>query len=582
MSAGEFSILKNMDAFLLGMAMQASRVTKKENDLRSEVKKTAETLDEKFRDVYDSLIPNIHILDADYTAKLIIEDIVKNPENYFSKVLEEEDGFTYEKPISSENKAFAISAAKAFMTESVSATLKKKIREAISNYHSGLPTSKSGNPIEDLNSAMMHSYSEIQDILSNSNISDDVKQLQVARLGSLFKKNIDSIFSKSFILKATLPGIDDKTFRYIFFSKKFSTLSTTINKKISASVIKALGQSLNVGFRFRVDDSAQIGKAIHFAHTGIKSGTTILLNSPAYSKLIFNVANAPATNTRSPFSSALRASDHFKLKTGHTKVALSVDKNAFSGLFVLMQLGVTITTDHSATLNLLMSKRESELASGKYDNIKEATKATRDLLKNRRNAEMLISMIAENPLFGTSSPSMIKIIELGLIESLSGKKPSRKKYHKNKTKDIVSKYYQPSTPKPIEKANVSVTKKSTATINKTATLSIIADSLTSLQTLLDANLIQQVKQNMGDGSRRDILNLRSGRFAESVKIERLSQSREGMITAFYSYMKNPYATFSRGGQQERPYTRDPKLLISKSIREIASQQVANRLRAVNV
>jgi hypothetical protein len=87
---------------------------------------------------------------------------------------------------------------------------------------------------------------------------------------------------------------------------------------------------------------------------------------------------------------------------------------------------------------------------------------------------------------------------------------------------------------------------------------------------------------MGDGSRRDILNLRSGRFAESVKVERLSQSREGMITAFYSYMKNPYATFSRGGQQERPYTRDPKLLIAKSIREIASQQVANRLRAVNV
>ena len=107
-------------------------------------------------------------------------------------------------------------------------------------------------------------------------------------------------------------------------------------------------------------------------------------------------------------------------------------------------------------------------------------------------------------------------------------------------------------------------------------------SLTSLQTLLDANLIQQVKQNMGDGSRRDILNLRSGRFAESVKVERLSQSREGMITAFYSYMKNPYATFSRGGHQERPYTRDPKLLIAKSIREIASQQVANRLRAVNV
>jgi hypothetical protein len=87
---------------------------------------------------------------------------------------------------------------------------------------------------------------------------------------------------------------------------------------------------------------------------------------------------------------------------------------------------------------------------------------------------------------------------------------------------------------------------------------------------------------MGSGNSRSVLNLRTGRFAESVKVERLSESRAGMITAFYSYMKNPYATFSDGGQQQSPRSRDPKLLISKSIREIAAQQVGNRLRAVNI
>jgi hypothetical protein len=87
---------------------------------------------------------------------------------------------------------------------------------------------------------------------------------------------------------------------------------------------------------------------------------------------------------------------------------------------------------------------------------------------------------------------------------------------------------------------------------------------------------------MGTGNRRDVLNYQTGRFANSVKVERLSESREGMITAFYSYMKNPYATFSKGGRQERPLTRDPKLLIAKSIREIAQTAVANRMRAVNV
>jgi len=65
-------------------------------------------------------------------------------------------------------------------------------------------------------------------------------------------------------------------------------------------------------------------------------------------------------------------------------------------------------------------------------------------------------------------------------------------------------------------------------------------------------------------------------------VERLSESRQGMITAFYSYMKNPYATFSAGGRQQTPKSRDPKLLIAGSIRDIAAAHVGNRLRAVNI
>jgi len=107
-------------------------------------------------------------------------------------------------------------------------------------------------------------------------------------------------------------------------------------------------------------------------------------------------------------------------------------------------------------------------------------------------------------------------------------------------------------------------------------------NLPMLMMQINSNLHDQIKANMGAGNRKDVLNYRSGRFAESAKVERLSESRQGMITAFYSYMKNPYATFSRGGRQDRPYTRDPKLLISKSIRELAGAQVANRMRAVLV
>jgi hypothetical protein len=58
--------------------------------------------------------------------------------------------------------------------------------------------------------------------------------------------------------------------------------------------------------------------------------------------------------------------------------------------------------------------------------------------------------------------------------------------------------------------------------------------------------------------------------------------RQGMITAYYNYMKNPYATFSEGGKQSKPTSRDPKLLIAKSIREVVAEKVAARLRAVVV
>jgi hypothetical protein len=110
----------------------------------------------------------------------------------------------------------------------------------------------------------------------------------------------------------------------------------------------------------------------------------------------------------------------------------------------------------------------------------------------------------------------------------------------------------------------------------------LESSLINLKNLLDSNLVQTVKQNMGAGNRRDVLNLRSGRFAESVRVERLTQGRSGMVTAYYNYMRNPYGTFSQGGRQERPRSRDPKLLISKSIREVAAQAKITRLRAVLV
>lgn len=210
------------------------------------------------------------------------------------------------------------------------------------------------------------------------------------------------------------------------------------------------------------------------------------------------------------------------------------------------------------------------------------------------SAADLVDIVNKSPalgealLQGEGSPSFKNLIVDNIVNTLLGK-PLNKKTYVQKPKLVSKKVNKITKPKSnaskIAKAKALRAKvkavkpdpKSVQVIPESAEL-----SLTALQNLLDANLAQTIKQNMGDGTRRDILNLRSGRFAESVKVERLSESRAGMITAFYTYMRNPYATFSQGGLQSRPATRDPKLLISKSIREIAQQLVGNRLRSVNI
>jgi hypothetical protein len=78
---------------------------------------------------------------------------------------------------------------------------------------------------------------------------------------------------------------------------------------------------------------------------------------------------------------------------------------------------------------------------------------------------------------------------------------------------------------------------------------------------------------MGEGG--SLVN-RTGRFAESVTITNVTQTRQGSLTAFYNYMKYPYQTFERGFKQGST-RRDPRLLIHKSIREIAQKLVHRKL-----
>ena len=95
----------------------------------------------------------------------------------------------------------------------------------------------------------------------------------------------------------------------------------------------------------------------------------------------------------------------------------------------------------------------------------------------------------------------------------------------------------------------------------------------NIQAILDAKIKETVADNMGKGG---ALVYRTGRFASSVGVEKVMQSRQGTLTAFYTYMKAPYQTFERGFKQGS-LRRDPRKLISASIREIARETLSHKL-----
>ena len=89
--------------------------------------------------------------------------------------------------------------------------------------------------------------------------------------------------------------------------------------------------------------------------------------------------------------------------------------------------------------------------------------------------------------------------------------------------------------------------------------------------VFNAQLQDVVRKNMGPPR----LENRTGRFASSVRVTEIQQTKRGFPSIGYTYQKDPYQTFEKGfkrGSQER----DPRSLIDFSIREIATQFAMGR------
>jgi hypothetical protein len=362
----------------------------------------------------------------------------------------------------------------------------------------------------------------------------------------------------------------------VFISSNFKKAREEI---VNANAAEAL-VPIFASFGINAKPSFGVGKFTAAGHTGVISGRgtalqqVVGINSPLIQQTLY-WAN---TQAKAPPVSL----DPFVLETDHLNLSLDIKEGAIGTAKDLLYLNFSFVISQEASWNSSIGTSQEVPAMDRI--VEKAWAVKRESLGAffKTYIQKYVPDIVEK---AHASPPLNQRVFNYLVDSIKGTNkniagkviPTIKDSARKTTK--ASKAPASKNAKPA-KANLPKTGGSKGIPSYTP--QSVAPSITNLRELINSQLQDVISANMGNGSSRSVLNYRTGRLASSARVESLSVSRQGMITAFYTYMKNPYATFSDGGKQSSPKSRDPKLLISKSIREIAQQMAIDKLRAVSV
>ena len=406
-------------------------------------------------------------------------------------------------------------------------------------------------------SATNTSYKALQTSLSNileNNQNNNTTILQVKQL-----------FNKIYKLTEFSGNIQ------IFIFPNFANVSNIIRPSLSIGLDIAEQQA---GTLTNVDS---IGKILAYGHTAAgyideKGNTVLNFNSPKCLAVMFDVITSASDKSTVLQKAALQAATFFVNDTRQTEVFINVDKEFSDGFIkTFVSVGGNIVKFENSLVN---SRRGSVLE--KREKRGQNKEVLKKLASEFSKLQTIVSSrLARYIVNHKKSPNIIEYVKYNITSALKGDTVVPYK-SKSKTSNTTNNNISKQVFAGLVKSKVKLNKLSKPS-TKPPKASI---NLTNLQLIINSLLSQKIRENMGTGDRSDILNYRTGRFAQSVKVKEISEGRSGMITAYYTYMKYPYATFSEGGRQQYPRSRDPKLLISKSIREIMQEQMITRMRAV--
>ena len=166
-------------------------------------------------------------------------------------------------------------------------------------------------------------------------------------------------------------------------------------------------------------------------------------------------------------------------------------------------------------------------------------------LKGPQSISQQLDEIIRAALWGQSYTDKTKIKDKGDIDGLKRKSKGRAKKTKAKLKKL-----------PVKD---------------------IGTDFVSLVGIINQSLEAQLSTDM----ERPFLEYQTGRFAKSVEVKNVTESRSGALAIYYDYMKYPYQTFEPGYNLGH-LGYDPRPLISKSIRMIAQEHVTQRFRSISL
>lgn len=268
-------------------------------------------------------------------------------------------------------------------------------------------------------------------------------------------------------------------------------------------------------------------------------------------------------------ASSIRALRVKQIAESGFSVMNTSEKAKVSSIFTKYEETLDLTLDHSQVISGNRALKKDYVAVLSW----QTTKENQELAQIERMALSAVRNSFNNIANLESSTTLNDSIPQVILGNLAPTKAKNVTVKGKKVKEIKEKTSGSSRKKIKSQKSVKVVK-DPSSFKKSKKIQEKAKTSSSpfrFVALFNKQLPGTVAKNMGSPA----LNLRTGRFAASTRVVNARVTPQGFTSFDYTYMKYPYQTFEPGYAQGS-VDRDPRKLIERSMREIATEFALGR------